>query len=262
MLNSGRKRENLAGKLLLSSALVAVSLAYGWWDRPAAHGPAMAMAPMPLPKALAPAAPPLAATSPAPEAQTGARDADTASLSPAQANAVAQPEKPAIVAKVEPQPVAPSVAPAPLPAQPQQDKVAAVPAPAPQPTPQSPPPADNTSPLEAMLTGTPEPGAKPAIPAGMHLEDGDYVSGKHEFMWGDLRIKIAVRGGVIAGMQALEYPDHRSQSAYLSQMAIPTLASEVIKKQTSQVDTVSSATDTSYVFQDAVADAVTKATRG
>jgi len=81
-------------------------------------------------------------------------------------------------------------------------------------------------------------------------------------MWGDLRVKIAIRGGQIAGMQVLQYPDHRSQSLYLSQMAIPVLESEVIKKQTSQVDTVSSATDTSYVFQDAVADAIVKATRG
>jgi uncharacterized protein with FMN-binding domain len=45
-------------------------------------------------------------------------------------------------------------------------------------------------------------------------------------------------------------------------MALPILESEVIKSQKPQVDAVSSATDTSYTFQDAVADAITKATRG
>lgn len=44
-------------------------------------------------------------------------------------------------------------------------------------------------------------------------------------------------------------------------MAGPLLESEVIKGQQSQVDTVSSATDTSYAFQDAVANAIMKATR-
>lgn len=81
-------------------------------------------------------------------------------------------------------------------------------------------------------------------------------------MWGEIRVKIFVRGGLITGVQTTEFPDHRSQSLYLSQLAIPKLESEVIANQTAQVDTVSSATDTSYVFQDAVADAIIKATRG
>ena len=95
-----------------------------------------------------------------------------------------------------------------------------------------------------------------------HLEDGDYVSSKHELNWGDVRVKISIHGGLITGMRVLEFPDHRSQSLYLSQMALPILESEVIKSQKPQVDVVSSATDTSYTFQDAVADAITKATRG
>ena len=100
------------------------------------------------------------------------------------------------------------------------------------------------------------------VAAGLHLADGDYVSDRHSLMWGDLRIRISIQGGLITGVQTLQYPDHRSQSLYLSQMALPILASEVIKSQKAQVDIVSSATDTSYTFQDAVADAIAKATRG
>jgi uncharacterized protein with FMN-binding domain len=67
---------------------------------------------------------------------------------------------------------------------------------------------------------------------------------------------------LITGVQMLDFPDHRSQSLYLSQMALPILESEVIKSQKPQVDTVSSATDTSYTFQDAIAEAVASAVRG
>lgn len=93
------------------------------------------------------------------------------------------------------------------------------------------------------------------------MEDGNYLSDKHQFEWGDFRVKISIHDGQITGVQIVEYPDHRSQSLYLSQMAGPVLENELIKAQQSEVDAVSSATDTSYAFQDAVANAIMKATR-
>ena len=124
-------------------------------------------------------------------------------------------------------------------------------------------PMDGPSPPLPLVTGTPEPATAAVTPApvGTHLEDGDYVSDKQELAWGDLKVKISIRGGQITGVQILQYPDHRSQSLYLSQMAGPILESEVIKSQKPQVDVVSSATDTSYAFQDTVANAIVKATR-
>jgi uncharacterized protein with FMN-binding domain len=105
-----------------------------------------------------------------------------------------------------------------------------------------------------------EPGA--VASAGTHLADGDFVSDRHGLMWGDVRVKVSIHGGQITGVEVPDFPDHRAQSLYLSQLAIPILESEVIKSQKAQVDVVSSATDTSYTFQDAVADAIAKATRG
>ncbi|MEO7053520.1 MAG: FMN-binding protein [Rhizomicrobium sp.] len=184
---------------------------------------------------------------------------------PGQNSPAPQSQKPFAVAKIAPQTIAPSVAPAAPDAPPQQNNETS-PSPPPSLTAQQAMqmylPTEDASPALALVTGSPEPGAIASIPAGAHLEDGDYVSSKHGLMWGELRIKISVRGGQITGVQALQFPDHRSQSLYLSQMAIPILGSEVIKSQKSQVDVVSSATDTSYTFQDAVADAIIKATRG
>lgn len=265
MLKLVGKRESLAGKLLLSSALVAVSLAYGWWQWTDTEKLKVAMAPAPPPlvpksPAFIPPSPAGAPPDSAVQTQTVASDGNASGAKESPNRAAAEPQKTLTVAKAAPQPAAPASA---MPESPPQsgDTVASpVPA-APVAPVQIVSPADDASSL-FLVTGTPDPAAKSPVPAGMHLEDGDYVSSRHQLMWGDLRIKIFVRGGVITGVQALQFPDHRSQSLYLSGLALPKLESEVIKKQTAQVDTVSSATDTSIVFQDAVADAIVKATRG
>jgi len=267
-MSHAKNRENLAGKLLLSSALVAVSLAYGLWQKNAAT--VVASIPMPsAPKSLLPAhsdsakpVPAFAAsvTSATPDISTGAISASkptkTTSAAPRTATI-------AMVAPRANEAAAPHIA-----------RTAQVPQNVPSPSPASPAalsaqaalemylPTNEASPPLPLVTGTPSPGATPAIPAGTHLEDGDYLSDRHQFEWGDLEVKISIHGGQITGVQILQYPDHRSQSLYLSQMAGPVLESELIKTQQYQVDVVTSATDTSYAFQDAIAGAIVKATRG
>ena len=122
-------------------------------------------------------------------------------------------------------------------------------------------PTEGVSPPLPTTTGIPGPGATPPIPAGAHLEDGEYVSDKLQFEWGDLRVRIVVASGKINAVQIMSYPDHRSTSLYLIQLADPILNNEVIKTQQAKVDIVSSATNSSYAYQDAVANALMKATR-
>jgi uncharacterized protein with FMN-binding domain len=224
----GRQRENLAGRLLLSSALVAVSLAYAWWQRPDAAAAHMVAA--------------------------------QALQSPATLPLVRASSSPAVTARSKPPHAEPSV-PESLAATAQHEM--RLPAPAPLSALASlrmyqPPPVQTPLPL---VTGTPSPGAAAPIPAGTHLEDGDYLSDTQVYEWGDLQVKISVHGGQITGVQLTQYPDHRVESLQISQMASPLLDSEVIKTQQSKVDIVSSATDTSYVFRDAIASAIKKATR-
>jgi uncharacterized protein with FMN-binding domain len=248
------RRENLLGKLLLSSALVAVSLTFGWWQRQTTAGPVMATASMPIPAATPQSSPVRSdptATAPPPAAVSTAPDAGVSPAAPDASQVADAPAAPksAVVAKVEP---------------PANSRAELLPA--------SPPaaiyaqiwqPTNDVSPPIVLVTGTPAPGVMPSIPAsaGTHLLDGDYVSDRHQLEWGDLRVKISVHGGQITGVQILQYPDHRSHSLDLSLMAGPTLESEVIKTQHAQVDAVSSATDTSDAFQDTIADAIVKAAR-
>ena len=259
MLKPHGTHESLAGKLLLSSALVAVSLAYGWWERENTPRPHIAMT-APMPQAPAPQAPaptpsitasaaPAPATAPAPETSIAA-------LPPNASKSAAAPTAPKSTA------VAPLQANTPAPAAPQsppQQEAAITLSPPAQPLPTV--PSNDVSPPLPAAMGVPAPGVVPAIPAGTHLLDGDFVSDRHQLEWGDLRVRISVHGGLITGVQILQYPDHRSHSLDLSEMAGPILESEVIKTQHAQVDAVSSATDTSYAFQDVIADVLIKATR-
>jgi uncharacterized protein with FMN-binding domain len=218
----GGRHENLAGRLLLSSALVVVSLAYAWWHRHNDAAPqvvtAQAHPSAPVsnsPAITAPSAPPQAAA-PVPLATAAPAQHETHLPAPAPVSALASLQM------------------------------------------YQPPPAQTPLPL---ITGTPPPGVAAPIPAGSHLEDGDYLSDTQVYEWGDLQVKISVHGGQITGVQMTEYPDHRAESLQISQMASPLLDGEVIKTQQAKVDVVSSATDTSYVFRDAIANAIKKATR-
>ena len=119
--------------------------------------------------------------------------------------------------------------------------------------------AESVSPPPPVVTGKPEPaavGPRRSASGGWRFcqrqarADVGRRQGQDHHPW-----RTDHRGGGVG------VPDHRAQSAYLSQLALPILESEVIKSQKAQVDFVSSATDTSYTFQDAVADAIAKATR-
>jgi uncharacterized protein with FMN-binding domain len=216
-----RKHENLAGKLLLSSALVLVSVGYAWWHRhsfppmvvaqapPATHPPVHATA-----NPAVPSAPKLSVQAPVTAAAPPQHEMRLPAPSPISALASLQMYQP--------------------------------------------PPVQTPLPL---VTGTPSPGATVPIPAGTHLEDGDYLSDIEQYEWGDLQVKISVHGGQITGVQIVQYPDHRAESLEISQRASPLLDSEVIKTQQAKVDVVSSATDTSYVFRNAIASAIVRASR-
>jgi len=266
MLSPRKKRQRLVGKLILSSALVAVSLVYGWWQRHYAARPSMAFAPMPVPPAanrLAPARGSFANTARTePPAASATLDVGVTARprgTSGQTSGTAVTSRTATVAMAAPQTRAPA-APA-APAAPSQQDVKSPPVslsalaalPMYQPLPlQTPLP---------LVTGSPAPGAAAPIPPGTHLQDGDYLSDTQQYEWGDLTVKISVHGGEITGVQVVQYPDHRSESLQLSQMASPILDSEVIQTQQSKVDVVSSATDTSYAYRDAIASAIIKATR-
>ena len=233
-----KNQRNLVGKLLLSTALVAVSLTYGLWQRQERR------ANMPIPPISKP-----------PGAYPSARGNSevTARAELAAQATKAEPDVSSGITAAEPQKKTPMAA----------KENARAPAPPPltamvELRMYQPPPLQSPLPL---ITGTPTSGASAPIPQGTHLQDGDYFSDTQQFEWGDLQVKILVHDGQITGAQLVQYPDHRAESLQISRMAGPILNSELIQTQQTEVDIVSSATDTSYVYRRAVASAIEKATR-
>jgi uncharacterized protein with FMN-binding domain len=272
-MRSAWKNENLAGKLMLSTALVVVSAGYVYWQGGAASqeraaaiaamqtqappAPAQPQAMTPAPNAAPQAAAPGAPAQSAPASSAAAPSAPNSAAPKSAASAVAAPQIPAPAPNAAPQPgpqqnvLLPADPPAPLPPM-ALTGMAAI---------RNFIPTEGVSPPLPPTIGTPDPGASPPIPAGNHLADGEYESDKVTFEWGDLRVKIMVTDGKITGVQIMTYPDHRSTSLYLIQLADPILNSEVIKTQQAKVNIVSSATASSFAYQDAVTNAIMKATR-
>jgi uncharacterized protein with FMN-binding domain len=89
--------------------------------------------------------------------------------------------------------------------------------------------------------------------------------------WGNLQVTIVVRKTttttgtkkkVTRRMTAVSvptYPDHTDRSVFINQNALPILKSEALKAQSTNINLVSGATDTSYGFAQSLQAAILKA---
>ncbi len=82
-----------------------------------------------------------------------------------------------------------------------------------------------------------------------------------ETIWGPVQVQIAVSGGRVVDVEALQLPSDRSRSARISQFSAPILRSEAIQAQSARVDVVSGATYTSRAYAQSL-DAALKRAQG
>jgi len=80
-----------------------------------------------------------------------------------------------------------------------------------------------------------------------------------ETLFGPVQVQIALSGGKILDVQALQLPSDRSRSARISQYSAPILRSEAIQAQSARVDIVSGATYTSRAYAQSLASALKQA---
>jgi len=100
-----------------------------------------------------------------------------------------------------------------------------------------------------------------AMPKGQYLADGDYVSQEWESGFGTIKLKVGIRHGRFTTLDYLLVPDERQRSEEISHMAKPLLLHEMIHAQKAKVDVITTATYTSWAFQDALTDVLLQATR-
>ena len=88
------------------------------------------------------------------------------------------------------------------------------------------------------------------------LADGTFTGDVSTNRWGDVQVQITVADGAITDVTVLEYPDEDGKSVRINQQALPTLISETLTTQSSDVDTVSGATYTSESYRASLQTAI------
>ncbi len=129
----------------------------------------------------------------------------------------------------------------------------ATPTPSPSPTP-TPTPKPKPRP-----TPSPTPAPTPAPKPQGQYTDGTYTGSPTDAYYGTVQVEAIIKGGKIADVQFLQYPNTHSTSIYINSQAMPYLREEAIAAQSANVNIVSGATDTSAAFQQSLASALAQA---
>lgn len=102
---------------------------------------------------------------------------------------------------------------------------------------------------------TPTPTAKPGSP----YKDGTYTGLAADAFYGNIQVQATIANGKLTGVQFPQWPNDRSRSVRINQQALPWLVQEAIQAQSSQVDVISGATDSSTAFSESLKSALAEA---
>jgi uncharacterized protein with FMN-binding domain len=119
-------------------------------------------------------------------------------------------------------------------------------------------------------TGTPNPQttasltpiqltATPVVKVVGKYKDGAYDGTIEDAFYGNLQVRAIIKNGKLADVVPLLYPNDNKTSISINTQAFPMLRDEAIAAQSSQVDVVSGASDSSPAFSRSLAQALKKA---
>ncbi|MHB8509621.1 MAG: FMN-binding protein [Candidatus Dormibacteria bacterium] len=120
------------------------------------------------------------------------------------------------------------------------------------------------SPAPDTTGGTPTPSSSATAQAspsssGGRYRDGQFTGSDISMRFGDVQVKVIVKGGRIADVQTPQMPFDRPRSADISQQAAPLLHDEVLQAQSAQIDSLSGATYTSDAYDQSLQSALDQA---
>ncbi len=99
----------------------------------------------------------------------------------------------------------------------------------------------------------------PPAAGAAQYKDGAYTGPVVNAYYGLMQIQAIIKGGRLASIRVLQYPNDRRTSIFLNRQALPILRDEVIRAQSAYVDTVSGATLSSDAFIQSLGAAMTQA---
>ena len=117
--------------------------------------------------------------------------------------------------------------------------------------------SDTSSPPTPNPTPVPAPTPAPQ-PQGQY-KDGTYTGSVADAYYGYVQAEAVVSGGTLADVKILRYPNDRGTSVAINTQAMPILRQEALQTQSSSVDIVSGATDSSLAFRQSLHAALAQA---
>ncbi len=90
-------------------------------------------------------------------------------------------------------------------------------------------------------------------------KDGTYDGDIADAYYGNIQVEVDIKDGQITDVRFLQYPNDRRTSVEINNQAMPYLRQEAIKAQSSRVNVVSGASDTSAAFIQSLSSALAKA---
>ena len=90
-------------------------------------------------------------------------------------------------------------------------------------------------------------------------KNGTYTGDVADAYYGNVQVQAVVSNGALSNVVILDYPQDRSRSQSINSRAMPELVSEAIQAQSSNVNTVSGATDSSGAFRQSLSSALSQA---
>jgi uncharacterized protein with FMN-binding domain len=112
---------------------------------------------------------------------------------------------------------------------------------------------NTTSPQTTSSSSTTSPSAMTSY------KDGTYTGKSSDAFYGYVQVRATVSGGRLSDITILNYPQDRDNSIAINNDALPRLKQQAIQAQSSAVDGVSGATDTSQAFMESLGDALAQA---
>ncbi len=107
---------------------------------------------------------------------------------------------------------------------------------------------------------TPDAAASASIQTAANTShDGIFLGRAYDAYWGNVQVQATIKNGRLTAVDVPQYPDHRNTSRSINRQALPMLLQEVIKAQSTRVNTISGATLTSDAYLKSLRSALKKA---
>ncbi len=158
-------------------------------------------------------------------------------------------------AGVGPSPTAPNIASSPSPGSSGSGAPTALASSSPSPAQSDP----SQAPAANAPTSVPRTTPAPAAKSGSPYKDGTYTGTSADAFYGNIQVQATIANGKLTNVQFLQWPNDRFRSVRINQQALPWLVQEAIQAQSSQVDAISGATDSSIAFSESLKSALTQA---